>query len=115
MWLIAGFYHEFLMAAFYGEEVHASHNGTGIILLGYFILGAIMTYLFPFIYKGEKPAYQGLKFGVVIGLLWVFPHELVMVGAHGESISYVLKNAAWHMVEQGVGGIVIASVYDRLS
>lgn len=103
------------MAAFYEGERHASHDGTGVILLGYLILGAIMTYLFPLIYKGEKPVYEGLKFGIVIGLLWVFPHELVMVGAHGDSISYVLKNAAWHMVEQGIGGIVIAYVYNRLN
>ncbi len=50
----------------------------------------------------------------VIGLLWVFPHGLAMAGAHGDSISYVFKNAAWHVVEQGVGGIVIGLVYGKL-
>jgi hypothetical protein len=61
-----------------------------------------------------RPAVEGLRFGVLIGLLWVFPHELAMAGAHGDSISYVLKNAAWHVVAQGVGGIFIGLLYGKV-
>jgi len=49
----------------------------------------------------EKPVIEGLKFGALIGLLWVFPHDLAMAGAHGDSLSYVFKNAILHIVEQG--------------
>ena len=65
--------------------------------------------------KGGYPVAEGLRFGVLIGLLWVFPHGLAMAGAHGKSIAYVFKNTAWHLIEQGVGGIIIALVYGRRS
>jgi hypothetical protein len=113
MCLLAGLWHELIMAKFYALETHATHEGTGIIFIAYMVLSGLMVYLYSRIYKGERPAAEGLKFGIVIGLLWVFPHELAMAGAHGDSISYVFKNAAWHMVEQGAGGIIIGLVYGR--
>ncbi len=114
MWILAGLWHELLMAAFYTSETEAEHEGIGIIFLAYMVLGALMAYMYPFGYKRGRPAVEGLRFGVVIGLLWVFPHGLAMAGAHGDSISYVFKNTAWHVVEQGVGGIVIGLVYGKL-
>jgi hypothetical protein len=33
--------------------------------------------------------------------------------AHGSSILYEIKNTLWHMVEQGIGGIIIAFVYKK--
>ena len=113
MWLLAGLWHKVIMAQFYTEETHASHEGTIVIFIAYVVLSILMAYIYQVGYKGGRPAMEGLRFGVIIGLLWVFPHELAMAGVHGESILYVLKNAAWHMVEQGVGGIVIGLVYGR--
>ena len=114
MCLLAGLWHKLLMVQFYASEVDATHEGTGIIFIAYIILGILMAYLYPLIYKGGKPAVEGIKIGIVIGILWVFPHELAMAGAHGESISYVFKNAIWHIFEQGVGGLIIGLVYGKL-
>ena len=113
MWVISGLWHNLILANFYASENEASHEGIGILLIAYMILGLFMAYLYPLGYKGGKPAIEGLRFGALIGLLWVFPHELAMVGAHGESLSYVLKNAVWHAVEQGLGGIVVGMIYGR--
>lgn len=113
MWLLAGLWHEVIVAQFYAAETHATHEGTIIILFAYLILGLIMAYIYPLGYRGGKPAFQGLKFGILIGLLWVFPHELAMAGAHDTSILYVFKNAIWHMVEQGFGGIIVAYIYGK--
>ncbi|MCP4602293.1 MAG: hypothetical protein GY847_17545 [Proteobacteria bacterium] len=114
MWLLAGIWHELIMAKFYTIETHATHEGTGVIFLAYLVLGILMAYIYPLGYKGGRPAVEGLRFGMVIGLLWVFPHELAMAGAHDNSISYVFKNAAWHMIEQGVGGVIVGLIYGRL-
>lgn len=111
MWLLAGAWHELLAAKFYTSEADATHEGIGIIFIAYMILALLMAYLYPLGYKGGRPTVEGLRFGVLMGLLWVFPHELAMAGAHGDSIPYVFKNAAWHMIEQGAGGIVIGVVY----
>jgi hypothetical protein len=113
MWLLAGLWHELLMAKFYAGETDATHEGTGIIFIAYMVLSILMAYLYPLVYRGGRPIAEGLRFGIVIGLLWVFPHELAMAGAHGGSISYVFKNAAWHMIEQGAGGTIIGLIYRR--
>ena len=112
MWIIAGIYHNLIMANLY-EETQATHEGLGILLVAYFILALIMAYVYPLGYKGKSPALEGLRFGIIIGLLWVFPHGLAMAGAHGESIIYVFKNSVWHMVEQGLGGVIIGLIYGK--
>ena len=113
MWILAGLWHELIMAKFYATETQATHEGTGIILLAYLALGVLMAYIYPLGYKGGRPAMEGLRFGIIIGLLWVFPHGLAMAGAHGDSILYVIKNTAWHLIEQGAGGILIGLVYGK--
>ena len=112
MWIVAGIWHNLIMANLY-KNVHATHEGLGILLVAYFILALLMAYIYPLGYKGKKPWIEGLRFGIIIGLLWVFPHGLAMAGAHGDSIIYVFKNSLWHMVEQGIGGIIIALVYGK--
>lgn len=113
MWGIAGLWHQLVAATFYAEETQATHGGIGIILMAYGVLGLLMSHLYAWIDPHGKPALEGLKFGAIIGLLWVFPHELAMAGAHGEPLPYVFKNASWHVVEQGLGGVVIGLIRGR--
>ncbi len=113
MWVIAGIWHNLIMANLY-ESVHATHDGLGLLLVAYFVLALLMAFMYPLGFKGGKSVSEGLRFGIIIGILWVFPHGLAMAGAHGDSILYVSKNAAWHMVEQGIGGIIIGLVYGKL-
>ncbi len=113
MMLLAGLWHEIIMAQFYRDNTAATHEGTGIIFIAYLILAVLMVTLYS---RGNHHAHAlpgGLKFGALIGLLWVFPHQLAMAGAHGEALPYVFINAAWHMVEQGLGGVVIAMIFSR--
>jgi len=113
MWVVAGIWHNLIMANLYAD-VHAKHEGIGLLLIAYFILALIMSYMYPLGYQGGSPLKEGLKFGALIGLLWVFPHGLAMVAAHGETtIIYQVKNGLWHMVEQGLGGIIIAFVFGK--
>ena len=115
MWLTAGLWHKVILAQFYTEQTGADHGGTGVILIAYLILAAMMTSAYPKLNITGKPLVAGLKFGVFIGVLWVFPHELAMAGAHSESLVYPFQNAAVHIVEQGVGGILIALIYKNES
>lgn len=113
MMLLAGIWHEIIMAQFYRDNTAATHEGTGIIFLAYLILAALMVTLYSRCNHHGNAPLSGLKFGALIGLLWVFPHQLAMAGAHGEALPYVFINAAWHMVEQGLGGVVIAALFSR--
>jgi hypothetical protein len=110
MWVVAGVWHNLIMANIY-REVTAKHEGIGVLLIAYFILAFFMAYLFSRIYKGGSYLKEGLLLGAIIGIIWVFPHELAMAAAHGEPLLYVFKNALWHMVEQGIGGLVVGLVY----
>ncbi|MDH5560591.1 MAG: hypothetical protein OEY59_07005 [Deltaproteobacteria bacterium] len=113
MWGVAGLWHQVIMAQFYQNETDATHEGTGVIFIAYLVLGLLMTYLYSSGKIQGRPVIEGIRFGAIIGLLWVFPHELAMAGAHGEPLSYVFKNAAWHLVEQAIGGFIIAWIYSR--
>lgn len=110
MWIVAGIWHNVIMANFYNKQ-HAEHEDIALLIVAYLILAMFMSYLYPLFNKLENRVLNGLLFGCIIGLLWVFPHELALAGAHGTSVLYAIKNGAWHMVEQGFGGIVIALNY----
>ena len=112
MWIIAGLWHNFVLPLF-NENIQAHHDGFGLMLIGYFLLAFLMGYLYSINYTGKKPLLEGLRLGVVVGLLWVLPHGLVMAGAHDTSVIYEFKNAIWHMIEQGIGGVIIGLVYSR--
>jgi hypothetical protein len=113
MWIVAGIWHNLIRANLY-ESVNANHEGIGLLLVAYCVLALLMSYMYPLGYKGGKPILEGLRFGIVIGILWVFPHELAMAVTHGDSILYVLENGAWHMIEQGIGGIIVGLIYGKL-
>ena len=112
MWLLAGLWHQVILVNFYAET-GATHEGTLVIFFTYLFLGFLMAYMFPLGYKGGRPLLEGLRFGVLIGVLWVLPNELIHAGAHGESLLYPFQNAAVHVVEQGVGGVIIGFIYGR--
>jgi len=112
MWIIAGLWHNLILPIF-DSNMQAHHEGLALALVAYFILAFLMVYIYSLSYQGGKPVFEGLKIGVIIGILWVFPHGLVMAGTHDTSIIYEIKNTLWHMVEQGMGGIIIALILGK--
>ncbi len=112
MWIAAGLWHNLLLPAI-DKNVEAHHEGIGILLIAYFILAFLMVYLFEITQKKHHHIYEGLRIGIFIGILWVFPHGLAMAGAHNTSIFYEIKNTIWHIIEQGIGGIVIAVISSK--
>jgi len=110
MWVLAGLWHNLVLPNLYTDK-KAHHEGLGLMLVAYFALASLMTYIYQRASDGRRPAWDGAVIGVVIGVLWVFPHELAMAGVHGDSIAYVFKNGAWHVIEQGLGGWVVGLIW----
>ncbi len=109
MWVAAGLWHNLILPIL-DKTAEAHHEGLGLMLAAYFILSLLMTYIYSLSYKSGSRLIAGLKIGIIVGILWVFPHGLAMAGAHNTSVIYEIKNALWHIVEQGIGGVVIALV-----
>jgi uncharacterized membrane protein YvlD (DUF360 family) len=56
MWILAGIWHKLLMAKFYVGETDATHEGTGIIFFAYIVLGVLMAYIYPLVYREDVPS-----------------------------------------------------------
>ena len=106
MWVVGGLYHNLIMPAV-NENVHPHHEGLGITLIAYIILGFLMTYFYLNSKDRGDSVLKGIKIGAIIGVLWVFPHGLTMAAVHESSISYELSNTLYHIIEQGIGGVII--------
>ncbi len=105
-----------IVPGFYARRAGATHHeGGGLIVVGYLVLTIIMAYMCRVADRGGRPGVEGLKLGLLIGLLWVTPHALVRAGAHSHGAAtdygYLLINGAWHLVEQGAGGVVMGLVF----
>jgi hypothetical protein len=114
MLLLSGLWHGLLMHDFY-----VAHSPTlretpllRLIGLGYFILATVMVVIYPKGYEGGPPWLEGLRFGMLVGILYALPMGLVSYGAEGcHTGRLVVVDAAWHLAEQGVGGIIIALIH----
>ena len=114
MYLLSWLWHMKIMVDFY--IAHSSSGAldapkTQYILLGYFVLALILSYIYPLGYKGGSPVIEGLKFGAVMGLLWNLPFSLVSFGLFESSGTLIIVDGIWHIVEEGIGGIAIGLVY----
>lgn len=82
-------------------------------VLGYYIGILLMAYIFPIGYKGGKPVEEGLKFGIIIGLIMHLPVQFVLYAHYTLPLTGTLVNVLFQVVEKTIGGIVIALVYAR--
>ena len=114
MWLLSGLWHVLIMGDFYAKYAGPStfeEPKMLFIALGYAILALLMTYIYIQGYKGGSPLREGLRFGVIMGLLWILPINVILYAVKETSITFILVDASWHIVEQGIGGIAIGLIY----
>lgn len=109
MWFVGGLYHNLIMPAVH-ESVHPHHEGLGITFLAYLLLGFLMSYFYNNS-KDTNSVYKGVKIGAIVGVLWVFPHGLTMAAVHKSEISYQFTNTLYHILEQGIGGMLIYAIF----
>jgi hypothetical protein len=84
-------------------------------IIALLLLAFIMSYLYPKGVEGSNKIMQGLKFGLIISVLWFLPCNLIEYSMTTVlSLKAVLMNVVLHAIEQGLGGIVIALVYGNI-
>lgn len=111
MWITGGLYHNLILPSI-NDAIHPHHEGLGITLIAYFILAFLMTHIYSISNTNVDTVIKGIRLGVIIGILWVFPHGLTMAGTHETSLVYEFKNTLYHLFEQGFGGLIVFYVYD---
>jgi hypothetical protein len=58
MWVIAGLWHNLVLPSLYADR-EAHHDGLGLMLVAYFVLAGLMTYLYRRASDGSRPARDG--------------------------------------------------------
>ena len=55
-----------------------------MVTLGVLVLAFLMAFIYPYGYQGGAPVKEGMRFGAIMGLLWILPWSLVIVGIWAE-------------------------------
>ncbi len=114
--LLAFGWHLFLLGDFYRAQSQAlarEEPNFVFIFVALLILYFLMALVYPIGYKGGSPVKEGFRFGALIGLIWVLPVTVAHYGLYNLPLAYVIVDSAWHVVQEGIGGIVIALVYGK--
>jgi len=112
MFLLAGLWHGALMSDLYVSDLSRAEPNMVLIAVSYLILALLMAYIYPKGIEGTSKIANGIKFGAVVGLIWVLPHALVIHAVtEGGTLNVILIDVLWHMVEEACGGVVIALIY----
>ena len=113
--LALGFlWHQVVMGSFYVEQSEAVARDEPkmlFIILSGIVLGLLMAWIYPMGYTGGSPVKEGARFGAFIVILWILPLLLIFHVVWNVSLTLVIVDAAWHVVEEGLAGIAIAFVY----
>jgi hypothetical protein len=118
MFALSGLWYMVLMSKFYRAQdqgIMREQFNFLFLVLGYIVLAFLMSLIYPIGYKGGSLVKEGLRFGVLIGLVVWLTANLTLHGVLNNTLASALVDSVWHIVEQGIGGIVIALVYGKSS
>jgi hypothetical protein len=118
MFSLAGLYTGVLARSFIADHVDAAMlrqpANLALVFCGYLLLALLMAWLYPRLASpGRSTLRNGLLFGICSAVFWLMPYSLVLFGVYRFPYAALPLDFAWAVVEQGVGGTVIAFVYGK--
>lgn len=112
MFLLSGLWHMALMSDLYASDLNRAEPNLSLIAVSYLVLSLLMAYMYPKGIEGTNKIANGIKFGVLVGLIWILPHSLIIHAVtEGGALNVIFIDVGWHIFEQACGGIVIALIY----
>lgn len=80
------------------------------------IQAAVLTYLYPRVYKGGEPLKEGAKFGFSMGLFLASFAALADAGKFdlGSPIAWILHEGTVTLFQFTLAGIIIGLIYGRM-
>lgn len=116
MFLFGYIWHEMIISGYnamqYADVMRPMEDFSIVhIVIGYLILAFMMSYIYPLGYKGGPFIKEGLRFGVILGLLYTLPRAFILAGVYKMPLDANILDAVFHIIEMSVGGIVMAKIY----
>jgi uncharacterized membrane protein YjgN (DUF898 family) len=114
MFLVSGLWYLMLMADYNSvqfSEVQRAEFKTLWIIIGYIVGAFLLAIIYPIGYKGGAPIKEGLRFGLLMGLVIALPYGLVLHAIYMIPLEGALVNTIYQVVEKCIGGMVIGLVY----
>lgn len=77
--------------------------------------GLVLSYLYPAFYRGGSPLIQGLKFGLLIGVLMASIAVFAEAGKQNVSSlsTWLIFESAYYLLQFGLVGIVVGMIYGK--
>lgn len=114
MYVISFIWYLLIIAPYNAEQFAAvarAEMSMTLITLGYLVLTFLMSYIYPIGFKGGAPLQEGLRFGLLLGLVVSIPTALIFSGAYNMPFVANLIDAVYHTVEITIGATVMALIY----
>lgn len=113
MFLLAWMWNGVLAAEFYAHRAPAVQRapadvGFGALLLGYLALTSAIGLTYRFAPGTGSRWLGGFIVGAAVGATAFVPGYLLLYGGWDVSASLLFVDALWHVLEQGLGGVVFA-------
>ena len=113
MFLLSGLFNVVLMADFVEKNAPPILRESplmGFIFAAYVVLATLLVVLIRTSRFRGSPGAKGAKCGVLAGLFWMLPGQLLGHGVLEISILPLIVDSSWAVVEVGVGGFVAGLV-----
>jgi hypothetical protein len=75
----------------------------------------VLAYLYPSVYRGGSPVKEGLRFGLLIGILMASIAVFAEAGKQNVSslATWLVFETAYYLLQFGVLGVIIGLIYGR--
>jgi hypothetical protein len=86
-----------------------------VLYLSVLVLATLMAFVYARVRPSGSAIRDGLFLGILFAITWTVPGGLSRFGAlQGVELGKIFADAAWHLIEEGVGGVVLVLVATRL-
>jgi hypothetical protein len=80
-------------------------------LLALLVTSILLAYVFPIGYRGKTPWAEGLRFGMLMGVLVSLPMSLHVYATTDTPFAGLLTAVLWTVITWGIAGGLIGAVY----
>ena len=118
LFMLGGLFFSLLFADYFKLHFGSMMRGENDLKLWAFAVGSLVRALFLYIiyskgYKGGSPFMEGLRFGILIGLLFAVPYVFFEWGSTPVHYQPVVVEGVLQMVMLAVGGVLTGIIHGK--